>query len=268
MRDFTHTAYRLYMKAIQAYYPNILRFDEYFSASPKPESFCLLKHDVDRRPYHALRMAKLENELGLRSTYYFRVKPHTFLTEVIRPIQELGHEVGFHYESFSDARGNLPEAQDDFAQSLAKLRSVASVRTVAFHGQPLSPHNNRELIRRMQQNGAFAKLDLLGDATENIDYTDILYINDTGRNWRSDRSNVRDRVDSELRCCFASGHELLTYLRKRPHGRMIFQVHPERWSHNTADWLLQLFRDKGTNMVKTLFLFRRLRIRQSEKSTP
>jgi hypothetical protein len=265
MRDFTHAAYRNYLEAIQAHYPNILRFDEYFSASPKPESFCLLKHDVDRRPYHALRMAELEHELGLRSTYYFRVKPHTFIPDVIRQIQVLGHEIGFHYESLSDSRGDLAAAQDAFAQSLVRLRSLVTVRTVAFHGRPFSPHDNRVLIRRMLQNGRFKELDLLGDATENVDYTGILYINDTGRNWHSDRSNVRDRVDSELRCDFGGGAELLSYFRLRPHPKVIFQVHPERWSLTPIDWLVQWIRDMAANAVKAVLSRRPDSIGKSER---
>ena len=266
-RDFTLEAYRAYLEAIQARYPQILRFDEYFEAYPKPEVFCLLKHDVDRRPYHALRMAVIEQGLGLRSTYYFRVKRHTFLPDVIRQIQELGHEIGFHYESLSDLKGNLAAAETEFERSLTKLRSVAPIRTVAFHGRPFSPYNNRDLIRLMQQNGRFSDLGLLGDATENIDYTDILYINDTGRNWYSSRSNVRDRVDSNLNCSFADGREVLNYFRNAPHRKVIFQIHPERWSHNIADWLLQWMLDTATNCAKSILLSRPVRTLRSESHT-
>ena len=37
----------------------------------------LLRHDVDRRPKNSLRMAILENELGVKATYYFRTIPQT-----------------------------------------------------------------------------------------------------------------------------------------------------------------------------------------------
>lgn len=32
-----------------------------------------MRHDVDRKPQNALRMAKLENDLGIKVTYYFRI---------------------------------------------------------------------------------------------------------------------------------------------------------------------------------------------------
>ena len=233
MQDFTLSAYRTYVEAIKERYPSILRFDEYFSANPKPPIFCLLKHDVDRRPFHALRMAVVENELGVRSTYYFRAKPHTFIPDVMRRIHSLGHEIGYHYESLSDTRGDLTAAMKAFADSLNRFRTIVPVRTVAFHGRPLSRYDNRLLVRRMRQmHDGFEALDLLGDASEDIDYAEILYINDTGRNWLAGKSNLRDRVNSNVQCEFRSRSELLSYLTADPHQRIVFQVHPERWSHN------------------------------------
>jgi hypothetical protein len=37
----------------------------------KSEQFCLVRHDVDRKPLNALKMAEIENKLGVKSTYYF-----------------------------------------------------------------------------------------------------------------------------------------------------------------------------------------------------
>ncbi len=62
----------------------------------------VLRHDIDRKPKNALRMAKLEHELGIQSTYYFRF-PYTFKPDIIRKINDLGHEVGYHYEVLSKA---------------------------------------------------------------------------------------------------------------------------------------------------------------------
>jgi len=65
------------------------------------EKCIILRHDVDRKPENALRMAKLENELGVKATYYFRIIPKTFKPEIINKIAELGHEIGYHYECLS-----------------------------------------------------------------------------------------------------------------------------------------------------------------------
>ncbi|MFQ6062769.1 MAG: hypothetical protein ACE5J9_06290 [Methanosarcinales archaeon] len=36
------------------------------------DKFIILRHDVDRKVENALKMAQLENELGIASTYYTR----------------------------------------------------------------------------------------------------------------------------------------------------------------------------------------------------
>ena len=51
----------------------------------------VLRHDIDRKPKNALRMAELEHELGIQSTYYFRF-PYTFKPDIIGKIHGLGHE--------------------------------------------------------------------------------------------------------------------------------------------------------------------------------
>jgi len=62
----------------------------------------VLRHDIDRKFGNALRMAELEHELGIQSTYYFRF-PYTFKPELIGKIHDFGHEVGYHYEVLSKA---------------------------------------------------------------------------------------------------------------------------------------------------------------------
>ena len=33
----------------------------------------VLRHDVDERPVNSLKISRIENELGIRATYYFRI---------------------------------------------------------------------------------------------------------------------------------------------------------------------------------------------------
>lgn len=59
----------------------------------------LLRHDVDQHPASALRMAGIERELGVRSTWYFRWR--TANARVIEAIAAEGHAVGLHYETLT-----------------------------------------------------------------------------------------------------------------------------------------------------------------------
>lgn len=254
MADFTHKAYSDYLHALKISTGKFLRFDEYFQLQQKPEKFCLIRHDVDRLPLRALKMARLENELGIVSTYYIRKKPYTFKPDIIREIASLGHEIGYHYENLSDTNGNFDAALEDFRNNLREFRKITEVKTCAMHGQPLKPYDNRDLWRNEKNMKILqGELGILGEVYLNIDYSDIAYINDTGRNWTSGQSNRRDKVNSRVEADFLSGESLLKYLQGKPHNKICFQIHPERWVSGAPAWLAQFLFDEATNYAKILF---------------
>ena len=253
MRDFTLNAYRHYLNAIKKSYSNIFRFEDYFTFDPKPASFCLIRHDVDRKPQYALRMAKLENSVGLKSTYFFRTKRHTFINDIISAIASLGHEIGYHYESLSDAGGNMEKALEDFGKNLTRLRAVVPVSTIAMHGRPLSAYDNRKIWEPAEQHSKLLDhYSVLGEVYLDIDYSDIAYISDTGRNWSPNKNNLRDVVDSQISLRFRNGRNLLNYLGHHPHPKLVFLVHPERWSENRIEYGVQYIKDKAINLIKAL----------------
>jgi len=57
---------------------------------------------VDRKPENALKTARLEDEMGIKATYFFRTIPHTFKPEIIKEIAGMGHGIGYHYENLSE----------------------------------------------------------------------------------------------------------------------------------------------------------------------
>ena len=74
---------------------------EGFIKVPKDKTI-ILRHDVDLIPENALRMAELEHELGIGSTYYFRAVQESWNENIIRQIAEMGHEIGNHYENLTE----------------------------------------------------------------------------------------------------------------------------------------------------------------------
>ncbi|MBK9075419.1 MAG: hypothetical protein IPL77_10640 [Flavobacteriales bacterium] len=249
MTDFTLDAYRAYALAIRDRFGEGVLFRDLLGR-PLPERFAAIRHDVDRKPERALAMARIEKELGLRSTYYFRI-PYTFDREVIVEIADLGHEVGYHYENLSDTGGDPEKALKDFEEKLAILRTVADVTTISMHGRPLTSYDNRDLWRSPDQHRLLKeRFGLLGEVYLDMDYTDVAYIGDTGRNWSSSRGNLRDHVDSQVAVDLANGDELLAYLQGSPHPRLVFQIHPERWTNDILGYGVQWAMDSGINMAK------------------
>lgn len=251
MRDFTLTAYRTYLEAIRREGISFWRIDDYMAAAVKPERFCMIRHDVDRRPRHALLMARTEHEMGIVATYYFRMKPESYNEAIIREIHSLGHEVGYHYESLSDADGDMQKAIADFEKNLATLRGLVPVKTVSMHGRPFKPYDNRDIWRVKENHHLLvSKYNILGEVYLDIDYSDIAYINDTGRNWTSGASNVRDKVFSNIKADFNSGEALLAYFEGALHPKLVFQIHPERWAYSGMSYGVSYLHDLAANSVK------------------
>ena len=102
--DFTLFAYKQLLSTLQFQGYFFQTFEEYIQ-KPKVKVI-ILRHDVDRLPGNALKTALLENESGIRASYFFRTIPQTFKPEIIKEIAGMGHEIGYHYENLSLCRGN------------------------------------------------------------------------------------------------------------------------------------------------------------------
>ena len=204
MLDFTLSVYKKYLNGIISQNIPFFTFEEFFLFDKIPEEFCLVRHDVDRLPKRALSMAIIENSMGVKTTYYFRNKTYSFDKNIIREIMELGHEVGYHYENLSDTKGDIEKGMEDFKKTLSEFRKTTNVKTVSMHGSPLSKYDNRDLWTHENYLLLKNQLGILGEVYIDIDYSDVAYISDTGRNWESLKFNKRDVVKSNVEINFES----------------------------------------------------------------
>ncbi|MCI0473634.1 MAG: hypothetical protein L0Y76_08645 [Ignavibacteria bacterium] len=208
----------------------------------------VIRHDVDRRNKHALRIAKMEYERNIRATYYFRVS--TFDKEIVRDISALGHEIGYHYEDLSSNNGDFDKAIKSFEQNLEDMRNQSglNINTIAMHGRWISGYDNRELWSEHD----FRDFGVISDAFISIDYRKSYYITDTGRNWSSNSANLRDKVDSEFEADCRTSDELIRFI-KSGHAKRIFLVsHPERWDESYIPRIMHVAEDKLKNSLKTV----------------
>jgi hypothetical protein len=100
--DFTLSKYEELCLALLDSGYTALTVYSYLTGKQRNNKLVVLRHDIDRKPENAFRMAELEQGLGIQSTYYFRF-PYTFKPDIIGKIHDLGHEVGYHYEVLSKA---------------------------------------------------------------------------------------------------------------------------------------------------------------------
>ena len=248
MRDFTLDMYAGLCATAHAagYVPMTVR--QYLTDTARPARVLIMRHDIDRWPQRALAMAELEARLGMVATYYVRMTRHVFRPALIGRLAELGHEIGYHYETLSRAHGDVPRALAAMRDELAALRAIASVDTAAMHGSPLSPIDNRDIW----QHATLADFGLRGEAYLSLDYGQLGYYTDTGRSWSAQATNLRDRPSgasmrmmpaassADLRAVIVSGH----------YPALCIQTHPERWSDSLTGSCVSVLMDGAVNVAK------------------
>ena len=107
--DFTLKIYKKLLIALKQANYNFITFEE-FCEERVGGKFIILRHDVDLKAENSLETAKIEHELGIKASYYFRIVPQSNKAHIIKQIAELKHEIGYHYEDLSLFKGNENEA--------------------------------------------------------------------------------------------------------------------------------------------------------------
>ena len=83
-----------------------ITIEDYFNKNiPLDKNCIILRHDIDTQLDVAVEMAKIENCYNIRSTYFIRLHSHNYNPFCVKDlrkilsIKNMGHEIGFHYES-------------------------------------------------------------------------------------------------------------------------------------------------------------------------
>ncbi len=282
MLDFTLTIYSQFLKSLQLQGYTFITLTEYITYTNTPDSlpnrFIILRHDVDRLPQNALIFARLQNELGIKGTYYFRIVPHVFNESIISEVSELGHEIGYHYEDVNlvskrDLISRVKKKEENnekriadkaiksFEVNLNNQRRIVPINTICMHGSPLSRHDSR-LLWKYYNYRDFA---IIGEPYFDIDFSKILYLTDTGRSWNGTNYNIRDNIKyltantkenpqmiplSE-KYNFRSTYQLIKAAEenKLP-DKILITFHPQRWTNRSLPWVIELVWQNFKNLGK------------------
>lgn len=247
--DFTLDKYRQLCSAISNRY-TFLTMHEYVTAGNNlPERFVLMRHDVDRWAKNALKTARIEEEFGIRATYYFRTSKKSFVPEIIQEIEEMGHEVGYHYEVLSTAKGNYEKAIRLFENDVQKFRNICDLKTICMHGAVLSKYDNRDLWKSYD----FRDFGILGEAYLSVG-ENLNYFTDTGRGWNS-RDNLRDFIHSKNEQIFAdTTDDLIELIKSNQISNFYISLHPDRWKSNIIKWCFFWIQDFVLNSGKRVLM--------------
>jgi len=234
---------------------NVIPFKE--SLGKKESSiFSIFRHDVDKLPQSSLLFAKIQNEVGIEGSYYFRFVPESWNEQIIKQIADMGHEIGYHYETMDTANGDVDLAWDQFRYNLDQLRKLVNVKTICMHGSPLSKFDNRDLWKKYD----YRSLDIIGEPYIDIDFNDVFYLTDTGRCWDGWKVSVRDKVPQQEEwvkkgLVFHSTNDIIKAIEEnRLPKKVMFTFHPQRWHNNPVLWTKELIGQSMKNVVKRFII--------------
>jgi hypothetical protein len=263
--DFTLKTYRRLLDALIAQDYTFQTFAE-FLENPANRTI-ILRHDVDARPANSLLFAQIQHELGVSGSYYFRMSPQSYNEDIIKQIAELGHEIGYHYETLDTCNGDVEKAHDEFRGNLEKFRTLVPVRTICMHGSPLSRYDNKDLWNEFN----YKHLGIIGEPYFDLDFKKVLYLTDTGRRWDGEAVSVRDKTLGSQFAVRSSKLTNGTGNRERGTGKqklrytrdiissanvgllpdqIMMTFHPQRWSDSFGPWLKELVMQNAKNVVK------------------
>jgi hypothetical protein len=115
---------------------NVCPIIEYDSSYREDKVNVLLRHDND----NGYGMAKLDNDAGIRSTFYLRLHATQYqledVAEFYQKLESVGYEIGYHCEvmDLCDTVTYNSCVRNLFTVELAPLRRCFNIRSVAPHG--------------------------------------------------------------------------------------------------------------------------------------
>ena len=254
--DFTREKYIQLLQQLKDSGYEFITYADYCEGNHPPR-FVILRHDVDSKPENSLEIAKEEKRLEAKATYYFRAVPESWNKEIILAIHEMGHEVGYHYESMATCNGHLPDAFDDFKKNLEKLRALVPVSTICMHGSPLSVYYNKDLWILYDYN----PLGIIGEPYLSTAFSKVLYLTDTGRRWAGYKVSVRDKIrdyQEEWNAkgwSFRSTNGIIHALQEnRMPNQIMITTNPQRWGEVGIGWFTELVSQNSKNIVKRIIV--------------
>lgn len=113
-QDFTEQSYSNYLDEIRQKY----KFLFFHQGLEEKSPHILWRHDIDASVHRALKLAQIEHEKGIHSTFFvllqcpfYRIKDPEILTR-LKSIHQMGHKIGLHFDSENSDCGPVQSAEN------------------------------------------------------------------------------------------------------------------------------------------------------------
>ncbi len=146
------------------------------------EDEMIVRHDIDFSPRKALRMGRIEADLGIEATYFVLLTCPLYnvfykpVRSVLEELQSMGHAVGVHFSTHQYWNGEVP-SEAVAERALEERRTLESA--VGEVSEAISFHRPDEWLFRRSFEGFISTY-------EERFFTDIAYRGDSNQRWREE----------------------------------------------------------------------------------
>lgn len=232
-----------------------IRVDEILQEDNNSE-WLVIKHDVEIDVGKALLMAQIEAKYDIKATYFVQADLLHSGMKALHEIQQLGHEVTYHYDVLDANDGNYVMAMNEFSENIKKFNALGfEVKTVCPHGNPMINRNgwtsNKDFFRDQNTAVKFAGiLDMVVQLPKRLN-NNYIYISDAGYSWKQitniEDNDIKNNGDIDL-----ENYKNLLKTIKR-HKRVILSTHPHRWDKSRMRSFIKLYRFKTLRFLAKKF---------------
>lgn len=199
--DFTEEAYVKLLEKLTSRFATVKVFDalERVARLERVDGLAAWRHDVDFSPQRALALARLEAELGVVSTFFILLSGTFYnplengITNIIRQIRDLGHEIGLHFDASIYEGAHLKQLRSE--ANLLSCVVESPIRIFSLHNPSIG---SSELFNESHYDG------MLNATCEKL-RTKFTYCSDSNGMWRY-RPLHEVVVDEDVHSLYALTH--------------------------------------------------------------
>lgn len=209
-------------------------------------AYLVLKHDVETKVSNAYTIAQIEHKYGHRGSYYVQA----YLLEepenvcLLQQMQEMGHEISYHYDVMDSNKGNLQAALCEFEENRKRFEDKGfPIITVCQHGNPVVErvgyHSNRDFFRSETVKKEYPDIaDIMVDFKTSVP-TEYGYFSDAGRRFKRIFDPINNDIvkSDDQDIVLADLKELYDALDKT--GGNIVSIHPHRWTESALQYCVK-----------------------------
>ena len=219
------------------------------------KKYLVLKHDVEADVARAYALAKIEYKYGHKGSYYVQAylldNPQNI--ELLKQMQEMGHEISYHYDVMDSCKGDLEKAIEEFEQNRKKFENNGFVlETLCQHGNPIVERigytSNRDFFRSSKVQTLYPELCDIMVNFKCMRETDYTYYSDAGRQFKMIYDPLNnDIVNSDDKNIIYE--DLDAVLSSFDGQNVLISTHPHRW---TKSMIVYGFKTAIFKMIKAV----------------